>query len=279
MLEGIAGAHEEVLLESYLFAVDEVGLRFVRALAERAREGIRVRLVVDAVGSWLLFPVKIERRLVEAGVSVRRSHRWEWRRPWRFNHRNHRKLPPQPAGAASMLLSNHTSHCRQRLDCLFTALFDDTRRALALTTPYFIPSRHMRIALCHAAQRGVDVRLLVPRVSDVRLARWAACAVYDELLLAGVRVYEYLPGMLHAKTVVADESWALVGTANLDYRSLFLNDELVLASRDPRLCRALWDQFEADIIEATEMTSEHWHRRRWILRIGEWLAWSLRRWL
>jgi cardiolipin synthase len=137
----------------------------------------------------------------------------------------------------------------------------------------------MRQALRRAAQRGVAVWLLVPRVSDVRLAQWAANAIYAELLQSGVRVFEYLPRMLHAKTVVADGDWALVGTANLDYRSVFLNYELIVASRDPSLCRALGEQFEVDLAAAAEVEPARWHRRRWVLRAAEGLAWTLRRWL
>lgn len=337
MLVAIGGANHEILLESYLFATDEVGRRFVTALAERARAGVAVRLLVDAVGSLLRFPHRVERELRAAGVAVRRFHRWRWREPLRYNRRDHRKLLvvdgkaafiggfnihressrrvcgdarwrdthvqvqgqlavqakalfeafwhrdrrilTQPPEAATLLLTNHTRNCRQRLGCLFNAVFDGAHRSLALTTPYFVPSRRMRQALRRAAQRGVAVRLLVPRVSDVRLARWAANAVYDDLLQAGVRVFEYLPRMLHAKTVVADGDWALVGTANLDYRSVFLNAELIVASRDPVLCRALQAQFEVDVGDAAEVELAHWHRRRWSLRLAEWLAWSLRRWL
>lgn len=73
----------------------------------------------------------------------------------------------------------------------------------------------------------------------MRLARWAAQAAYANLLRAGVRIYEYLPRMLHAKTAVADGAFATVGTANLDYRSLFINYELNLFTRDSELCSQL----------------------------------------
>jgi cardiolipin synthase len=337
MLAAIGNARHRILLESYLFATDDVGQRFVAALAERARAGVEVRLIVDAVGSLLRFPRREELHMREIGVAVRRFHRWRWRQPLRYNRRDHRKLlvvdgdtafvggfnihresslrahgearwrdthlqvqgelaaqatvlfetfwrgkrwtPAAPAGAATVLLSNHTRDCRQRLACLFNTVFDGARTSLALTTPYFVPSRRMRQALRRAAQRGVAVWLLVPRVSDVRLAQWAANAIYAELLQSGVRVFEYLPRMLHAKTVVADGDWALVGTANLDYRSVFLNYELIVASRDPSLCRALGEQFEVDLAAAAEVEPARWHRRRWVLRAAEGLAWTLRRWL
>ena len=193
--------------------------------------------------------------------------------------RGERYMLTQRSGASSVLLSNHTRSCRQRLECIFNAMFADARTSLSLTTPYFVPSRSMRQALQEAARRGVDVRLLVPRISDVRLARWAAQSIYGELLQAGVKIFEYLPRLLHAKTAVADSNWVLMGTANLDYRSVFLSYELILASRDPGLCRSLRNQFDVDLVESREVKWEHWHRRGWRGRLAEWLAWSLRHWL
>lgn len=338
MLAAIRGAQQKICLEAYILAADAVGCRFAEALAERAGAGVEVRVMVDALGSFLCFPRRLERSLRRSGVKVRRFHRWRWREPWRYNRRDHRKLlvvdgheaflggfnihqnssrsvygegrwrdthvritgvlaaqaetlfdafwrgdrhrlPVETLGTGSVLLSNHTRACRQRLRCILLAMFADARATLFLTTPYFVPDHRIRQGLRNAAKRGVDVRLLVPRISDVRLARWAANAVYAELLESGVKVYEYLPRLLHAKTVVADGSFALLGTANLDYRSLFLNYELVLASRDLVLCNALWDQFETDLRDSAEVQLEHWRRRHWVMRLAEGVAWGARRWL
>lgn len=338
MLAAIGGARRTVYLETYIFAADAVGRRFVAALAARAAAGVEVRLVVDALGSFLLFPRKVEGELKRAGVVVRRFHRWSWRQPWHYNRRDHRKLlvvdgrtaflggfnihrqssrracgerrwrdshvrldgalaaqaaalfeafwegdrsapPADMPENGSVLLSNHSRTCRRRLHCLLLSLFAGADASLFLTTPYFVPDHRLREGLKNAARRGVDVRLLVPRISDVRLARWAAQAVYGELLEAGVQVFEYLPRLLHAKTVVADGDFALLGTANLDYRSLRLNYELVLASRDPALCAALRQQFDNDLGEAEAVRLEHWRRRRWPQRLAGTLAWAVRRWL
>ncbi len=338
MLAAIGSARRRICFETYIFAADSVGHRFAEALAERASAGVDVRLMMDALGSFLLFPRRLQRSLRTSGVKVRRFHRWRWREPWRYNRRDHRKLlvvdgreaflggfnihhnisrkaygerrwrdthvrisgdlavqadalfevfwcgdrhalPKEAPTADSVLLSNHSRACRQRLRCLLVSMFDDARESLLLTTPYFVPDQHLRRGLREAARRGVDVRLLVPRISDVRLARWAASAIYGELLAAGVRVFEYLPRLLHAKTVVADGRFALLGTANLDYRSLFLNYELVLASRDPALCTVLRQQFTSDLALSAEMRLEYWRRRQWGMRLAEGLAWSVRRWL
>ena len=92
MLAAIRKARHRVWLATYIFAADDVGRRFVEALGERARAGVDVRLTVDALGSFLLFPRRLENALCGQGVKVRRYHRWHWREPMRYNRRDHRKL-------------------------------------------------------------------------------------------------------------------------------------------------------------------------------------------
>jgi cardiolipin synthase len=158
-------------------------------------------------------------------------------------------------------------------------MFNSADHSMYMTTPYFFPDRHIRHLLKMAARHGVDVRLLVPRKNDVRLARWAAQAVYEELLLSGVRIYEYLPRLLHAKTVVIDGNFATVGTANLDYRSFFLNYELNFFSRGPAFCQSLQKQYETDLRDSEEIKMRQWVRRPLAGRALELIAWMVRRWL
>lgn len=157
--------------------------------------------------------------------------------------------------------------------------FRQARTRLWLTTPYFVPPASIQRALVRAARRGVDVRVLVPRRSDVRLAQWASRAAYSRLLAGGVRIFEYLPRMLHAKTVVIDADWSMVGTANLDYRSLFINDELVLWSDLAGLNRGLAEDFACDLQQAEEITAQRWSRRFGLAWIAELVGWLARRWL
>jgi cardiolipin synthase len=112
-------------------------------------------------------------------------------------------------------------------EALLTALFRAERR-FWLATPYFVPDDALARALEIAARRGVDVRVLVPRRSNHRLADLAAAPSLRELAAAGGKVYRYLPGMLHAKAVLADDALAIVGSANFDMRSLFLDYEVAL---------------------------------------------------
>ena len=124
----------------------------------------------------------------------------------------------------------------------------------------------------------MEVSLLVPAKSDVPITRWAARAAYARLLASGVRIYEYLPRMFHAKTAVIDGTWATIGTANMDYRSLFLNYELNLITRDEQLCRQLQAQFAVDVTESLEISRQVWAERKWKEYFFETIGWLSRRW-
>jgi len=109
--------------------------------------------------------------------------------------------------------------------------------------------------------------------------QWASRAAYAQLLDAGVRIYEYLPRMLHSKTAVVDSSWAIIGTANLDYRSLFVNHEINITTQNPVLCNQLDAQFEIDLEQSEEICTRQWARRPWSSHMEELIGWLARRWL
>jgi len=119
-----------------------------------------------------------------------------------------------------------------------------------ITTPYFIPDKGLLTALEIAALRGIDITLLVPGHSDHAFVTWAARTFYERLLTFGIRIYERRPPFLHAKAVVIDDSWATVGSANMDVRSFRLNFEANLEIRSPRLIHQLLAAIEEDIAES-----------------------------
>ncbi|ASJ73645.1 putative cardiolipin synthase YwiE [Granulosicoccus antarcticus IMCC3135] len=196
-----------------------------------------------------------------------------------FWHGHRHWMPAQRGRLTPTLVSNNTRSCRHRIHCLYSDAFAGARERIFLTTPYFVPDFLTQRRLIQAARRGIDVRLLVPSKSDVPITRWAAQAYYDVLMTAGMRIYEYQPRMLHAKTAVIDSDWAAVGTANLDYRSFFLNYELVLASGERGFCSQLEQHFLNDLTESLPITSVNWERRRWSGRMLEAFGWIMRRWL
>jgi len=147
------------------------------------------------------------------------------------------------------------------------------RHTLFITNAYFAPDKNFVALLVDAASRGVDVRLLVggPR-TDVRVARLAAHGRYDALLAAGVRIYEYEPTTLHAKTFVADGSWSSIGTMNFDNRSLALNDEVTFMVLDSGFGKKMESIFSDDLRHATAVDPEAFHRRSMIEHVKEWGA-------
>jgi cardiolipin synthase len=147
------------------------------------------------------------------------------------------------------------------------------RRTLWITNAYFAPDDNFVALLADAARRGVDVRLLLagPR-TDVRLARTAERARYAPLLAAGVRIWEWQPTTLHAKTFVTDGRWSSVGTMNFDNRSLALNDEVTLMVLDPAFGARMDSLFTDDLRYSKEIDAASFARRPWTEHVAEWGA-------
>ena len=139
-------------------------------------------------------------------------------------------------------------------DQYFAAIAGAKKRVL-VTTPYFVPDDPIRVALVTAAQRGVDVCILVPRKSDSWLVTFAARSYFDELLAAGARIYEY-DIMMHAKTLVVDDEYCSVGTANIDARSFRLNFEVTAVFYSRELTARVAQAFTTDLARATGVMAQ-----------------------
>jgi cardiolipin synthase len=135
------------------------------------------------------------------------------------------------------------------------------RKQVNITTPYFIPDASILMALQTAALGGVSVRILVPGKSNHPLVEAAQRGYYPELMDAGVEIYEYQPGLIHAKTMVADDRYSLVGSANMDMRSFRLNFELGLSVIHESCAQRLLDDFGNDLAHSRRFTIEDLRRR------------------
>lgn len=154
------------------------------------------------------------------------------------------------------------------------------RRTIYIANPYFIPNAEVRRWFKEAASRGVDVRVLTASSNiDHQFTRWASRSTYEELLTSGVRLYEYTPSMLHAKTMVVDGAFGSIGSLNLDNISLRINDEATLLVQDSTLAAALDARFLADIAKAEEITLEKFRARPLYERATHWIAVLLRDYL
>lgn len=137
----------------------------------------------------------------------------------------------------------------------YFALINTAQESCYITTPYFVPSSCIRTALITAAMRGVDVRLLLPDRNDSRILQIAARSYYDELLEAGVRIYEYQLGFLHAKTICIDKLYSSIGSANMDTRSLHTNFEVNAFICDEVFSTSVYHMFLEDLRHSVEITS------------------------
>lgn len=135
------------------------------------------------------------------------------------------------------------------------------RSEVLITTPYFIPGESLLNILIIAAFSGVRVVLLVPGISDTRFVQAATRSYYHSLLAAGVEIYEYQKGFIHAKTMVIDEKVAMVGTANMDIRSFDLNFEVNALIYDPKVAEELKQQFNEDLRHSKAIPLEAWRKR------------------
>ncbi|HUF26819.1 MAG TPA: phospholipase D-like domain-containing protein [Gemmatimonadaceae bacterium] len=154
------------------------------------------------------------------------------------------------------------------------------RRTLYISNSYFVPDDDFREMLEGAARRGVDVRLLTAsEKTDVKTAWYAGRSRYERLLEAGVRIYEYQPTMMHAKTFVVDGLWSCVGTMNFDTRSLAFNDETNLVALDGEFGARMDSVFLADLELSREITLEEFRRRSWTMKVRERAAASVARFL
>jgi cardiolipin synthase len=147
------------------------------------------------------------------------------------------------------------------------------RRTLYITNSYFVPDDDFRRMLREAAARGVDVRILTAGdETDIKTTTYAARARYGELLRGGVRIWEYLPTMMHSKSFVVDGVWWTVGSLNFDNRSLAFNDEANLVGVDSAIAARLTADFMEDLEYSREITLEEFSRRPWTRRFLEWGA-------
>lgn len=317
----LRNAKERIWAEYYLIRRDETGHRFLDILADKAREGIEIRLIYDAIGSFRMSRPRLEAIAAAGGRCVEFLPLNPLRKRWSVHLRNHRKLividgqvaftggmnvGDEYSGRARRRGTMHFSDTHLRLEgpCVddleevfaedwrfateeslsfpekrvnpqgqatvaivpsgpdqprnasrlnYFAGITAARQSVWLTSPYFIPDEAILSALIGAALKGVDVRILVPSQCDVMLVGPAGRSYYQQLLAVGVRIFEYLPSMLHAKTMVIDEQLALVGSANIDIRSFRLNFEVGALIDDAAVAATLRKRFLSQLRDSREI--------------------------
>lgn len=345
LIEDIGRAEHHVHLEYYIYQPDRTGAELRDALVGAARRGVRVRVLVDAIGSGKASD-EFFAPLLAAGGEVLRFHPARLWRFWRvlsrplLNLRTHRKIavvdgrfgytgginitddendrlrddayrdlhlriegdvvrslqlvfaedwayaggsslivseianaepPSEPGPIAAQTLVSGPDSPWEAIHRLHVSAIHAAHDRVWLVTPYFVPGEAAMMALTSAALGGLDVRLAVPRMSDSLMVTLAARSYYDDLLAAGVKIYEYGPRMLHTKALLVDEDLALIGTANFDHRSFRLNFEVAVLFHDAAIAGQLATLIEGDLAHAPEVDRER-HQPLFGARLPEALA-------
>jgi cardiolipin synthase len=346
MLDAIAGAEHTIDFLTFVYWAGEVGTTFARALADRARAGVRVRVLLDAFGARTM-----ERDLIglmaDHGVEVHWFRPLRRFRPGQLNHRTHRKVlivdeavgftggvgiadewkgnarnehewrdthfrfvgpivdglraafldnwaetspvlydegidrfpeQPQPGTVVTQCIRGASETGWSDVATLVRTLLQLAEDRVRITTAYFVPDEELIGRLCDAADRGVDVDVLIPGPhADKRVVQVAAESTYTRLLEHGVSIWNYQPTMLHAKLMTVDGHVASIGSANFNRRSCTLDEEIDVVALDRDLVALLDRQFEEDLARSRRIRPARWDRRSLTQRAVEHLVVPVRR--
>ncbi|MFF0217643.1 phospholipase D-like domain-containing protein [Streptomyces vinaceus] len=347
MLRAIRQAEHTVDMMTFVYWRGDIAHRFAAALAERARDGVRVRLMLDGFGSRLI--EKDDLALMdEAGVDVAWFRKPLYLSPLKQNHRCHRKVlvvdertaftggvgiaqewcgdarnenewrdthvqvtGPAVDGLAAAFAQNW-AECHEELfddrdrfvsseqhgnsvvqvvrgsasfgwqdmQTLIRVVLESAEERVRLTTAYFAPDAYFTELLCDTARRGVDVEILLPGPhTDKRVCQLAGQRYYEDLTACGVKIYQYQPTMMHAKTLTIDRVASLVGSTNFNRRSLDHDEEVMLAVLDREFTAALDGHFDEDREKSVLIEPGRWKRRDLVQRAREAAVLPIRRFL
>jgi cardiolipin synthase len=155
---------------------------------------------------------------------------------------------------------------------MFLLAMSSARRSIYITNPYFLPDGRMTQALMEASRRGVRVVVLLPGAIDNNIVRQASRSKFGELLEAGIEIYEYQAGLLHAKTMTVDGIWATIGSTNLDTRSFALNEEVNAVIYHNEVVGQLETIFADDLTYSRKIDLERWRKRGFMDHVLEILS-------
>ncbi len=346
MLDAIDNARHTIDFLTFVYWEGEIGTRFACKLADRARAGVRVRVLLDG---WGAHPIEhsLVHEMEAAGVQVR------WFRPIRrsrirdLNHRTHRKVmivdeataftggvgiadewkgdarnenewrdthfrvagpavdglraafldnwsetepilfeedvdrfpeQPQPGAAVVQCVRSSSDIGWGQVDILVHALLQLATTRVRIATAYFVPDDDLMTRLCDTADRGVTIEILVPGPHiDKRFVQLGAEAAYAPLLDHGIDIWSFQPSMLHAKVMTIDGIVANVGSANLNSRSVALDEEVNLVALDHELVQQLDAQFDADLSRSRLLQKGRWDERSIHQRAAETIVSPFRR--
>ncbi len=328
MMEAVRGAEHFIFLEYFIWDEGWMFDTLVDALAEKAKEGVLVRMIYDDMGCITTMPSHFYRKLQEKGIHCaafnparpflsiiinNRDHRkifvvdgkvgftgginiadeyvnrkvrfgywkdtgirlegaavrsftvmfletWDFIVGGRSTYENYLPAPEtyneiptqgvvQPYGDTPLDHENVGEN-------VYLNIINRATRYVYIFTPYLVPDQELTVALCNAAKSGVDVRIVTPGIPDKKMVFMLTRSHYEPLLTAGVRIYEFTPGFLHAKCFVCDDEYATVGSVNLDYRSLYHHFECGTFLYKAPAVMQVYDDMISTFKESKEMALE-----------------------
>ncbi len=173
---------------------------------------------------------------------------------------------------------NYTRHRRRILHKNLLRRMRLCQQRIWITNAYFVPDNFLLKRLKDAAKNGIDVRILLPKKSNQFIVQWASSTFYSNLLKSGIKIYEYLPGMLHAKSLILDD-WMLIGSSNLNHRSLLHDLEVDVTIFSESAKKSLEQLFLTDLTNATQLELDHWRNRSLHRRLMGKMALYLKYWI
>jgi cardiolipin synthase len=337
LLDAIAAAQQYVHLEYFIFRSDATGNRVLELLTHKAKEGVEVRLLYDAMGSWQLSGRSL-RPLLEAGGQAAgflplnpfhslirvnlRNHRkitvvdgrigftgginigddylgknpalgyWRdsfvrlegpavadlqhvFREDWEFvknetlPEEKYAPAQPQAGDVCVQIADSGPDQDTNTIREIYFLAIIGARRRLWISSPYLVPDNGLFDALRAARYRGVDVRILTLLRPDHYISYYAGLYYAADLLAYGVKIYQYRKGMMHAKMMMVDGRWGMVGSANLDNRSLHLNFEIGCILHDAEQVAQLEAVYQRDLDDAVPLDQKILESRSWASRALE----------
>lgn len=333
LMDDIRAARDHIHVQYYILREDGLGEELIKALTQKAKQSVQVRVLYDHMGSRGVTR-RFFRDLREAGGRVEAFFPF-----LHYNYRNHRKLViidgaigyiggfnvgdeylglsarfgywrdthlrvsgkavhavqtrfildwnqalkkyditydaryfpkvPEFGDVAMQIVSSGPDSEWEQIKNGYVKMIFAAKKYIYLQTPYFIPDDTLLDAMRIVALSGVDVRIMIPNKPDHMFVYWATLFNIGELLKAGVKVYIYQNGFIHAKTIVVDDKLATVGTANVDVRSFRLNFEVNAFLYHPKQAEQLRGVFEKDMDLSTQLTMEDYRNRSLYIKIKE----------